>query len=173
LAAFDAGGTNTVELIANFITVFESVVSDASLISNPQTRTKILVMLSVADIALHTVAEILKNEEPKPSNAVFRGAVSRDSRDAILAFDKRPKMRCRSSVTGKFEKMSFCEKNPDKSVVETFVKQVSLQHCATAICTSEEIVRLAYAGAPTSRPPDMCREDHLEPYPCLWVRPIK
>jgi hypothetical protein len=118
LAAFDAGGTNTVELIANFITVFESVVSDASLISNPQTRTKILVMLSIADVALHTVAEILKNEEPKPSNAVFRGAVSRDSRDAILAFDKKPKFRCRSSVSGRFVKMEVCKAHPDITVVE-------------------------------------------------------
>lgn len=106
-----------IEQTTLLITAFQGIVIEVNLIRHPATRTMVLVALAVANVALHHIAEALAVEGAKIP-AAARGRVV--GTQVVEEFMRRPKWRCRSAKSGRFEKMSFCKANPDLSVVETY-----------------------------------------------------
>lgn len=118
--AFRVGGSNRLELLATSINLLETLINrDAQLIKDATTRTWILAALAVADIALGEVSGDLKKEAA--AHPMIVQAVQSDAPDAsaaIEAFAVKPRLRCRSAKTGRFEKMSVCTEHPESTVVE-------------------------------------------------------
>lgn len=110
--------SDAVKLTAALIPVFQEIVSDASLIQNPRTRTLVLATLAAAQIALRYISQKIQTKATDVGMAPAMGA-SRDG-SVISEFAKKEKWRCRSSVTGKFEKMEVCKAHPDTTTVEGY-----------------------------------------------------
>ena len=116
LAAAEANdSSSTVGLASSFISAFEGVVADTERITNPTTRTIILVVLTVVNAALHKIADELAKQEPNLP-AGMRGAPPVMK---IRQFKAKKQWRCRNSQTGQYATMKFCEQHPDISQVET------------------------------------------------------
>lgn len=107
---------DALNLTASLIPVFESIAADANLIQNPATRTKILVALAVAQIALRFIA---RNITSLPQAARATGGPS-GNLARIHSFGSRKAWRCRSSVSGRYEKMEVCKASPETTTVETY-----------------------------------------------------
>lgn len=99
-------------LTANLITAFEGVANDASLIRDPTTRTRVLAVLALVDLSLHIISNHISSQITKPMASPALLTIRRQA--------AKPVWRCRSSVTGKFEKMEVCKAQPDKTTVERY-----------------------------------------------------
>jgi hypothetical protein len=116
VSAFESNqSADAISLTSALVTAFEGIVSDTGAIKDPRTRTLVLVALATGNVALHYIANHL------PDNATASGPLkgSSDARN-VLQFKKKPRWRCRSSQTGRFEDMGYCKAHPDVSQVETF-----------------------------------------------------
>ena len=117
VAAFDANrNAEAVILTSSLITAFEGIVIDTTRISDPTRRTIILVSLAAGNIALHHIADELAKNAPVVSGGM-RGAPAVSK---VAVFKAKKSWRCRSSQTGRFEKMEQCRKFPATTVVETY-----------------------------------------------------
>lgn len=107
------------ELTSALITEFNALVSqDVVRITNPATRTIVLVGLAVANIALHQISDALAEQ---PAGVLRRADPSSAQKvQTIVAFGQRKNWRCRNASSGKFAPMSFCKQFPANSVVETY-----------------------------------------------------
>jgi hypothetical protein len=96
-------------LARGVITAFQDVVAQTNLIKDQQKKVVVLAILGIANIALHHIADAVLT----PTSGVALDPV-------VGKFKAAKPWRCRSSQTGKFEKMSFCKNNPAVSVVEAY-----------------------------------------------------
>ncbi len=116
MAAFKANdNAAALSLTSSFITAFEGVIADTERISSPQTRTTILVDLSIVDLAIRYIADQLAKDVPRMSPGM-RGAPGVSK---LARYGAKKKWRCRNSQTGRFEKIDHCRQNPATSQVET------------------------------------------------------
>jgi hypothetical protein len=115
LESTDTDGGNAATIVAGLITKFTQLVAESEQIADPRTRTIVLVSLAVTNILLRRLADKI-DDLPV---AVRPSATGTRAVRTVTEFRTRPKWRCRNSQTGRFEKMSFCEKHPDVSQVET------------------------------------------------------
>lgn len=97
---------------ASCIDLLEQVANDAKLITDPARRTTVLVILAVAEVALHHIANAL------PAPQAGRMSAGR-SATTIQNFKAKKAWRCRSSQTGRYAKMDYCRAHPDVTTVET------------------------------------------------------
>jgi len=117
VAAFKANDNESaLGLTSTFITAFEGIVTDTERVSNPATRTTILVVLSIVDLAIRYIADELAEDVPRMSPGL-RGAPGVAK---LARYREKKKWRCRNASSGRFEKMDFCRQNPASSVVETY-----------------------------------------------------
>lgn len=107
---------NKVRLVANLIGRFEELVSESNRINDPKIRTIVLVTLAISNAALRRIADKL-DDVPV---SVMRTASPQIAN--IRRFKERPLWRCRSSQSGRFAAMKFCEQHPDVSQVETYYR---------------------------------------------------
>ncbi len=119
--AFEASdSTNALSLTSELITAFNGLVAqDVVRISNPTTRTIVLVGLAVGNIALRNIADALAEQATNRPMAGPMGASGRHAA-VVQAFRTKKKWRCRSSITGRFAKMSVCKSDPSHTTVETY-----------------------------------------------------
>lgn len=110
---------DALSLTAAFIDVVDrDILSDVNTIKDQGKRTLALAITAAIRISLRRIAKFLK---PAEDASMLRGArVGTSSRAKVREFAKSKDWRCRNSITGRFEKMSFCKTNPANSVVETF-----------------------------------------------------
>lgn len=117
--AFESGASNALDLLSAFISSYEDwIASDVDLIKDQRTRTIVLVALSVGNIALHALVDMLDQGTP----ATIRTAAmpSSNTLATLENFRAKPRWRCRSSISGRFEKMDYCKANPATSQVEHY-----------------------------------------------------
>jgi hypothetical protein len=119
---------SAVDIAGRVIDSFEALITnDVGLIKDPSKRTWTLALLSAADISLHFIAsqmvKIAKNATAA-QRFIFSWATqqTKDSADKIRAFAKKPKLRCRDAVSGRFRKMEQCKLHPESTVVERVKK---------------------------------------------------
>jgi hypothetical protein len=112
-------GSGSGPLLTSLINTFSGIVASTDVISNPRTRTIILMSLAVANIALRRLAD--KLDDIFVSSGGGQGAAAGMSHDVRVAraFKRRPVWRCRNSQTGQYAKMEFCKAHPDVSQIET------------------------------------------------------
>lgn len=112
VTAFKANQKDSaVDLTSKLITAFEGIVTDVNTIPmNQATRTRILVGLAVGQIALRIIARNLQSSAPAGVQDVT----------PISTMAAKKQWRCRSSVSGRFEKMDVCKKSPSTTTVETY-----------------------------------------------------
>lgn len=108
--------SGAVNLTSVLITQFQIIAGDASNVSNPATRTRILVALALGNVALHYISNHIVTE----AASVPAGRRGAPALSVIRQEAERPIWRCRSSKTGRFEKMAECRAHPDTTQVERF-----------------------------------------------------
>jgi hypothetical protein len=107
------GNGDASDVGAELITHFENLIVDSERITNPLTRTLVLVALGEVN---YQIQRLLERIDITERMAAMPGA----RQTAVARFTQRRKTwRCRNSQTGRFEKMEFCKKHPDVSQVET------------------------------------------------------
>lgn len=124
IAQLEGGGTNpatTLETVSTLISQFNALVAqDVVRITNPATRTIVLVGLAVGNIALRNIADALAEEVAKlPATGGMSAGMDHNAA-VIRTFRAKPKWRCRNASSGRFAKMDYCKQFPANSVVETY-----------------------------------------------------
>lgn len=118
-AAFESGATNVVDQVSAFITAFDEIASDAELIKDQSKRTVVLVVLAVADEALHELADSLIKAGSLPQFAhLVQDAKTKEKAEVIRSFAKKPRYRARDARTGKFVSLDYARQHPDTTVIE-------------------------------------------------------
>lgn len=124
IAALEGSGTDpatTLEIVSTLISQFNALVAqDVVRITNPATRTIVLVGLAVGNIALRNIADALAEEAANRPVTGGMGASAGRHAAVIRAFRAKPKWRCRNASSGRFAKMDYCKQFPANSVVETY-----------------------------------------------------
>lgn len=103
---------DAIGFISSAIKMFDSVKEDVLRLANPTVRTIILVGLAVVNLRLQALSEKMA-ASPHARDVRTPGAA------VIAKHAKSKRWTCRNSVSGRFEKMSFCKANPSQSTVET------------------------------------------------------
>lgn len=106
------------ELTELLINDFARLRIDVQGLPDSRTRTYALALLAAGDVALHFIVDSF----PQPTTTDVRKASPVQARQlhTIAVFKAQKHWRCRSSQTGRFEKMEYCVKHPDVSQVETY-----------------------------------------------------
>jgi len=108
-----------VEQTAALIRTVEQIIDqDAKLIRQGPQRTAVLAILAAADIALGFISDQLVKTDRSHHALTQNVKANESSKDTIRRYAKKKRLRCRSSVTGRFEKMEVCKANPDTTVIE-------------------------------------------------------
>lgn len=105
----DTGTGDPKQIAQSLIKAFEEVILQTNIIPDGPKKTLILAILGLANIALRHIANQVT------STTAGRVAAGPE----IIKFKNKPEWKCRNAKNGRWEKMEFCKKNPDISVVET------------------------------------------------------
>lgn len=115
IIAFKANNNESaIGLTSSLIVAFEGIVVETERIGNPATRTLILAVLAVVDLALGFIVDEMATVEPRMP-VRMRGAPAVVN---IRRYHAKKRWNCRNSQTGRYEKMKFCKEHPDVSQVE-------------------------------------------------------
>lgn len=101
---------NALALAASLTKAFDEILIQVDLIRDSKIKTLVLVGLEVLNVSLEELAQDLQGSLPT-------GRVGGDAA-MVRAFAQRRAWKCRSSQTGRFEKMKWCAAHPDISTVE-------------------------------------------------------
>lgn len=119
-AAAEAAGDNTTALdkAASVTRIIEALIDIDTKLLPAGKQTLVRALLAVADLAIREIVDHLQSMSKAMRVVVSRGA--NRSAQVMQDYAKKARLQCRSSVSGKFEKMSFCKSNPTTSTVERY-----------------------------------------------------
>lgn len=121
--SFRNGTGDALAITARAITFVELLINtDAKLIKDPNKRLLVLSFLAAADIALGEISDELSkkaDEHPVLAESAVSSVPNGPSDAAtIKAFAKKPRMRARSAVTGRFVSLEYARQHPAETVIE-------------------------------------------------------
>lgn len=107
--------TTALEKAAAITRSLEQLIAVDSKLIPQGKRTLVLALLAAADIAISEIANHTQKEADAPTKVVL--SRSADAQ-VMIKYAAKPRLQCRSSITGRFEKMDYCKANPNNSTVE-------------------------------------------------------
>lgn len=115
--AFSSGdNTTAIAKAASVTRALETLISTDSQLLPANKRTLFLAILAAADIAIHEIAAHVQQQAP----TITKSARTNADVQVMVQYAAKPKLRARSSQTGKFVSFSYAKAHPDVTQVERY-----------------------------------------------------